>query len=335
MEPEYVAHENSSHARVACVACHVGPGADWYVRSKLSGLYQVYAVVTDVYPQPIPTPIENLRPARAVCEQCHWPQKFYAYQYRVQSHYLPQPENPRWDIGLTLKVGAPHAATGYREGIHWHINPQVRMEYYPASENRQDIVWVRYTNLQTGEVKVFTQNGRGRKRRGRRGCGRWTASTATTAPRTLPLAEPVRRRRHGRGEHPRRSAGDQGWRCSCAGQPIRTGQAALAALQAGIEKPFRESAAGMGEPPGGGCPGGQRAAGSLCAQHLSLMNAAGAPIRRTSATWNFPAASAAQQPPQHRRRGNDPYGLRPVPRHQQPGNAGEDAARPSRPVAGV
>jgi nitrate/TMAO reductase-like tetraheme cytochrome c subunit len=34
MEPEYVAYQNSPHAKVACVDCHVGTGADWYVRSK-------------------------------------------------------------------------------------------------------------------------------------------------------------------------------------------------------------------------------------------------------------------------------------------------------------
>ena len=38
MEPEHVAHQYSPHARVPCVSCHVGPGADWYMRSKLSGL---------------------------------------------------------------------------------------------------------------------------------------------------------------------------------------------------------------------------------------------------------------------------------------------------------
>jgi len=38
MEPEYVAYHESSHERVSCVECHVGSGADWYVKSKLSGL---------------------------------------------------------------------------------------------------------------------------------------------------------------------------------------------------------------------------------------------------------------------------------------------------------
>jgi hypothetical protein len=50
MEPEYVAYQESSHERVSCVECHVGSGADWYVKSKLSGLYQVYAVLTTPIP---------------------------------------------------------------------------------------------------------------------------------------------------------------------------------------------------------------------------------------------------------------------------------------------
>jgi NapC/NirT cytochrome c family, N-terminal region len=155
MKPENVAHQNSAHARVSCVACHVGPGVDWYVRSKMSGLYQVYAVASNNFPRPIPTPIENLRPARAVCEQCHWPQKFYAQQYLVRTHYLQDRDNSRWDIGLDLKVGPPEQGGGYLSGIHWHVNPHVQIEYVAADERREHLPWVRFTNLDTGEVKVF------------------------------------------------------------------------------------------------------------------------------------------------------------------------------------
>jgi hypothetical protein len=155
MEPEFTAHQNSPHARVSCVACHVGPGADWYVRSKLSGLYQVYATVADVYPQPIPTPIKNLRPARAVCEQCHWPQKFYAYSVQYLSHFLPDEKNTRWNVRLIMKIGSEHPALGLIEGIHWHISPHVKVEYIATDESREDLAWVRYTNLETGEIKVF------------------------------------------------------------------------------------------------------------------------------------------------------------------------------------
>jgi len=155
MEPEYVAYQNSPHARVACVECHVGRGADWYVRSKLSGLYQVYAVIFNVYPRPIEVPIKNLRPARETCEECHWPQKFYARQLRIERHYLADTENTEWDIHLQMKTGATLSALGLQEGIHWHINEHVKVEYASTSRDRQVIPWVRYTNLKTGEVQVF------------------------------------------------------------------------------------------------------------------------------------------------------------------------------------
>lgn len=76
MEPEYTAYVRSPHSRVKCVECHIGPGAPWFVRSKLSGVGQVLAVAFNTYNRPIPTPVENLRPSRDTCEQCHWPEKF-------------------------------------------------------------------------------------------------------------------------------------------------------------------------------------------------------------------------------------------------------------------
>jgi len=162
MEPEHTAHRNSPHAQVACVACHVGPGVDWYARSKLSGLYQVYAVLADVYPRPIPTPIKNLRPARAVCEQCHWPQKFYGHKLQLRTHYLSDRANTPWRIGLNLKVGPPQEAQGLIEGIHWHISPRVRIEYRASDPGRQQIPWVRYTDLESGVETIFTdQNQQG------------------------------------------------------------------------------------------------------------------------------------------------------------------------------
>jgi len=155
MKPEYVAYHNSSHAKVSCVECHVGSGANWYVRSKLSGLYQVYAVTTGIFPKPIPTPIKNLRPAQETCEECHWPQKFYARQLVMNKHYLPDENNTEWDISLQMKTGPAYSALGLEEGIHWHINPDIKVEYIATDSIRTHIPWVRYTNLKTGEVKIF------------------------------------------------------------------------------------------------------------------------------------------------------------------------------------
>jgi nitrate/TMAO reductase-like tetraheme cytochrome c subunit len=155
MEPEYTTYLNSSHARVACVECHVGEGAGWYVKSKMSGLYQVYSVLFHKYPRPIATPIHSLRPARETCERCHWPQKFYARKLISQRSYLTDSTNTEWNISMVLKIGPEHSAMGLTEGIHWHINKDFKIEYASGSKDRESIPWVKLTNLKTGEVKTF------------------------------------------------------------------------------------------------------------------------------------------------------------------------------------
>ncbi len=155
MDPEYTAYQTSPHARVACANCHVGPGASWYVKSKLSGLYQVYATLTNRYPRPIPAPIKSLRPARETCEECHWPQKVYGKQQVLRIHYLTDEANTRWNIDLSLETGAGNQALGFKTGIHWHINQDVRIEYVHTDRQRLDIARVILTNTRTGEKTVF------------------------------------------------------------------------------------------------------------------------------------------------------------------------------------
>ncbi|UCC44825.1 MAG: NapC/NirT family cytochrome c [Candidatus Zixiibacteriota bacterium] len=155
MQPQYAAYKESSHARVSCTACHVGYGADWYAKSKLSGAYQVYATLADVFPRPIPTPIENLRPARETCEQCHWPEKHYSGRVREFVHYRYDEANTPWYLEMLIKTGGDESEGLHASGIHWHINKDVLIEYAARDEGRQDIPWVRYTNGRTGEVVVF------------------------------------------------------------------------------------------------------------------------------------------------------------------------------------
>ena len=155
MEPEYSAYQFSPHARVTCAECHVGSGANWWVRSKLSGTYQVYAVVANVYPKPIPTPIENLRPARETCEECHWPQKVYGKQQRRDIYFLPDEENTRWEINMLMNTGGGNPALGHSSGIHWHINPDVQIDYITTDEKRISIPRVIMVNKITGEETVY------------------------------------------------------------------------------------------------------------------------------------------------------------------------------------
>ena len=155
MEPEYTAYQESAHSRVTCVECHVGEGAKWYVRSKLSGLYQVYSVTFNKYPTPIETPIHNLRPARETCEECHWPEKFYSQNLRTEKNFLADSANTEWDIQLKMKIGSEHSARGLMEGIHWHINSDVKIEYISSSDKREYIPWVRFVNRATGDTTVY------------------------------------------------------------------------------------------------------------------------------------------------------------------------------------
>jgi len=154
MEPEFTAYQGSPHARVDCVQCHIGPGAGWFVKSKLSGAYQVYATLANVYPRPIPTPIENLRPAQETCEQCHWPRKFFGNVERLNEHYFSNEENTPWTIRLLVKIGGGDPEFGRAEGIHWHMNIENKVEYIPADEKRQVIPWVRITDSD-GNVTVY------------------------------------------------------------------------------------------------------------------------------------------------------------------------------------
>lgn len=155
MTPEYVAYQGSAHSRVTCVECHVGEGAGWYVKSKLSGLYQVYSVMFNKYPSPIETPIHSLRPARETCEECHWPEKFYSYRLRNIKSYLADSANSEWNIQLKMKTGPEHQAQGLSEGIHWHINKDVKIEYVASDKQREYLPWVRQINTATGDTIIY------------------------------------------------------------------------------------------------------------------------------------------------------------------------------------
>ncbi|HSL71659.1 MAG TPA: NapC/NirT family cytochrome c, partial [Longimicrobiales bacterium] len=71
MKPEFVAHQAGPHGHVRCVACHVGPGAEGFLRSKLSGTRQLALVLAGSYRRPIATPIESMPGVRTSCENCH------------------------------------------------------------------------------------------------------------------------------------------------------------------------------------------------------------------------------------------------------------------------
>ncbi len=154
MKPEYTAYQASPHARVPCVECHVGPGATWFVRSKLSGLYQVYAAARDLFPRPIPSPIKSLRPAQETCEQCHWPEKFWGDKFKVITHFGGDEKNTPRQIRMLIKTGGGSPTTGLATGIHWHMNIMNEVWYIARDPQRQEIPWVRVKDTQ-GRVTEY------------------------------------------------------------------------------------------------------------------------------------------------------------------------------------
>ena len=155
MEPEFTAYQHSPHARVRCVDCHVGSGASWYLRSKLAGVHQLYAVVTNTYPRPIPTPISNLRPAQDTCEQCHWPAHVSGDKPYVHTYFKSEEDNARWTIALLMKIGGGSADRAPTGGIHWHMNLANEVTYVATDSQHQNIPWVKMRHKVTGEETVF------------------------------------------------------------------------------------------------------------------------------------------------------------------------------------
>jgi len=145
MKPEFNAYLNSSHARVDCVACHVGEGTEAYLKAKMNGVHQLIGVMTGDYHRPIKTPVRNLRPAHETCEQCHWPEKFSGNLDRTYTHFLADETNTVFSVRLSLKVGGASEPPG-QQGIHWHVNPANKVEYLAGDPQRQTISWVRHTD---------------------------------------------------------------------------------------------------------------------------------------------------------------------------------------------
>ena len=155
MRPEFTAYKAGAHARVRCVDCHVGAGAGWYVRSKLSGAYQLYSVTFHKYSRPITTPVHNLRPAPETCEQCHWPEKFFGAQLKIFNHYGYDEYNSLRQTRMLINVGGGSPRTGQVQGIHWHMNIANEITYFATDDHRQNIPWVQIRDWQ-GRVTVYT-----------------------------------------------------------------------------------------------------------------------------------------------------------------------------------
>jgi hypothetical protein len=158
MEPEFVAYQDGPHSRISCVQCHIGPGAPFFVRSKIDGVRQVFAVLMNSHDRPIPSPVRTLRPARDVCEQCHWPEKFHGDKVTVFREYAEDEQNTETVTTLQIHVGGGSERLGIATGIHWHMNVANEIDYVAVDDKRQEIAYVRLKD-RFGNVKEYYAEG--------------------------------------------------------------------------------------------------------------------------------------------------------------------------------
>jgi nitrate/TMAO reductase-like tetraheme cytochrome c subunit len=157
MTPETRAFDQGPHAGILCVDCHVGDGALGFLKSKLQGTHQLFAVLTDSVPRPIPTAIESGRmvPSAETCESCHWKSQPAAAKVKLIQTYAEDEANTPHTTLLTMNIGGARMG-----GIHGaHHGAGVEIRFVATDAQRQEIPWVEYVNSTTGEHRVYTKTG--------------------------------------------------------------------------------------------------------------------------------------------------------------------------------
>jgi hypothetical protein len=157
MNPQFVAWQAAPHSEVTCTACHVGEGAKALVRSKLAGTRQLYHLVTNQVPRPIPG-VAHMRPALETCGNCHWPGRDSGDVIKVKREYADDDANSETVTILQMFVGGPGRPTSSGRAIHWHADPDIRIEFVSTDQERQKIPYVRLVG-KNGTVKEYRAEG--------------------------------------------------------------------------------------------------------------------------------------------------------------------------------
>jgi nitrate/TMAO reductase-like tetraheme cytochrome c subunit len=149
MHPEYTAYKISAHSHVACVECHIGAGAAAFVSAKVNGTKQLVEVAFNRYPTPIPSPVQNLRPARYTCEACHTPARFIGEKLLVKSSFADDEKNTESQTVVMLHLGGQDSFS-HLTGIHGvHLG---HIEYIATDPTRTTIPWVQKQNADGSET---------------------------------------------------------------------------------------------------------------------------------------------------------------------------------------
>jgi len=151
MHPQFAAWSGGPHARIACASCHIGEGAAGFIHAKLAGTRQLVHVLTNNVPTPVP-PGAHLEAGTLTqtCSRCHQAARSSGDRVRVIREYAEDETNSETLTVLQMHVGGAAAP----RAIHWHADPNVRVEYVATSGDRQTIPYVKVTDAK-GQVKEY------------------------------------------------------------------------------------------------------------------------------------------------------------------------------------
>jgi hypothetical protein len=152
MQPQFTAWQAASHARIACVDCHIGQGAAAFVHAKLAGTRQLMQVTTGSYPKPIPPGAEMPPGTQAqTCTGCHHADRATGDRVRAIREYGEDEKSTEVTTILLMHLGRGSSSG---RAIHWHADPANRVEYLATDHGRQTIPYVRVTDRK-GQVKEY------------------------------------------------------------------------------------------------------------------------------------------------------------------------------------
>lgn len=153
MKPQFTAHQAWAHASISCTSCHVGPGVGSSLEAKLAGTRQLFRLVSDAVPRPIPSPVASRARTSATCGECHTEGHFRGSTLREIRDYGDDEENSENVTRLLMRVGAAD-----REGSGSHRHLGLDIEYVAVDEQRATIPFVRVED-DRGAVREYTAEG--------------------------------------------------------------------------------------------------------------------------------------------------------------------------------
>ena len=138
MQPEYTAYLDSPHSRVGCVECHIGPGAAWFVKGKICGLGQVFAVAFNTYSNRFP-PRSTISVPRATPASLPLAPEVPATRIACGSN-TPTTEEHVLDEVFLIKIGGGTAA-GPRHPRPAPLRPTASTTRPPTTTARRSPWW--------------------------------------------------------------------------------------------------------------------------------------------------------------------------------------------------